>query len=104
VKRLWTILWGAGLALVTSAAFAAQIVPGASSVSHPRSLLDQVVSTIAFSVLGIILAIVGFKAFDLAIKFDIEREICEKNNIAAAILAAAVVLGICLIVAVVVVS
>jgi len=104
LKRIWTGLWALGLTLVTTAAMAAQITPGPSSVAQPRNLTDQALSMVVFSVLGIILAIAGFKIFDLAIKFDIEREICEKNNIAAAILAGAVVLGICLIVAVVVVS
>ncbi|MGV3724484.1 MAG: DUF350 domain-containing protein [Actinomycetota bacterium] len=103
MKRIWTGIWSLGLTLVTTAALA-QGAPGASSVAQPRNLTDQALSMVVFSVLGIVLAIAGFKIFDLAIKFDIEREICEKNNIAAAILAGAVVLGICLIVAVVVVS
>ena len=103
MKRLWIVLWSAALALVTSAALADQVVPGGSTAA-PRGMLDQMISTVVFSVLGMVLAIVGFKVFDLAIKFDIEREICEKNNIAAAILAAAVVLGICLIVAVVIMT
>jgi putative membrane protein len=105
LKRVWTGLWMGALTLLTTAAMAAQIAPaGGSSVAHPRTLLDQALSMVVFSVLGIILAIAGFKIFDLAIRFDIEREICEKNNIAAAILAGAVVLGICMIVAVVVIS
>jgi putative membrane protein len=105
VKRFWTGLWVFALALIATAAMAQQAVPvDNSSVAQPRTLMDQAISMILFSGLGIILAIAGFKFFDLAIKFDIEREICEKNNIAAAILAGAVVLGICLIVAVVVMS
>lgn len=104
MKRIWTGIWSLGLALVTTAALAQQVTPGASSVAQPRNVTDQAISMVVFSLLGIVLAIAGFKIFDLAIKFDIEREICEKNNIAAAILAGAVVLGICLIVAVVVVS
>lgn len=100
VKRIWIGLWGIGLSLVATAAFA----QGAGGIAQPRSLWDQLVSTVVFSLVGIALAIIGFKLFDLTIKFDVEREICEKNNIAAAILAGSVVLGICLIVAIVVIS
>ena len=63
------------------------------------SLMEGVVSTVVFGVIGIVLAIVGFKLFDLAIKANIEKEIFENKNMAAAILAGAVVLGISLIVA-----
>lgn len=64
-----------------------------------QSITDAVVSTLLFGVIGIVLAIVGFKLFDLATPLSLEREICEKQNIAAAIVAAAMVLGICLIIA-----
>lgn len=91
-----------GLLILTSGAAMAQGV-GMPAVSRPP-LLEQVISTVIFSLLGLGLAIAGFKIFDMAIKFDIEREICEKNNLSAAILASAVVLGACLIVAAVVLS
>lgn len=71
---------------------------------HPTGLLDQVISTLVFSVLGIILAIVGFKLFDAVIPFSLEKEICEKNNLAVAILSAAMILGVCLIIAAVVMT
>jgi putative membrane protein len=104
VKRLLNGIWTAGLALVASAAMAAQVTPMGGGGYQPKTLWDQVLSTVVFSMVGIALAIIGFKLFDLAIKFDIEREICEKNNLAAAVLAGAVVLGTCIIVAVVVIS
>lgn len=56
-------------------------------------------STSAFGVLGIILAVLGFKMFDLVTKFHVEKEIFEKQNVAAAVVAAAMLLGICVIVA-----
>ena len=97
-------IWGMGLLFVLASAAYAQSGEGPASRYRAGSLLDQVISTLVFSLLGIGLTILGFKLFDLVIKFDIEREICEKNNIAAAILAGAVVLGICLIVGFVVIS
>lgn len=82
--------------------FATAAIPALAQETGGRSrqsLLDGVVSTVVFGVIGIVLAIVGFKLFDLAIKANIEKEIFENKNMAAAILAGAVVLGISLIVA-----
>jgi len=61
----------------------------------PQALLYSA----AFGVLGIVLVLIGFKLFDkLITRVDFEAEI-NKGNIAAAILAGAVVVGISLIVA-----
>jgi uncharacterized membrane protein YjfL (UPF0719 family) len=46
-----------------------------------------------------VLAVVGFKVFDLIIKHDIEKEIFDNKNMAAAVLSGFVVLGICIIIA-----
>ena len=59
----------------------------------------SVVSTLVFGLIGIIVAIVGFKLYDAVTPFHIEREICEKQNIAVAILSGSMILGISLIVA-----
>jgi len=59
------------------------------------------VGTVIFGLLGIALAVLGFKVFDwLTPRIDVQRELGEKHNIAVAILMAAVLLGICHIVAV----
>jgi uncharacterized membrane protein YjfL (UPF0719 family) len=55
-------------------------------------------STTAFGLIGIMLAIVGFKLFDYLTPGNLEDEIIQKQNLAAAILGGAIVLGICLIV------
>ena len=103
-KRMWAGVWAAGLMLIVASAAYAQGQPVASGGYRPGSLLEQVISTLVFSGLGIVLAIVGFKLFDLVIPFNLEKEICEKNNIAVSILAAAMILGICIIVSFVVAS
>jgi len=102
--RMLRYTWAAGLTLIAASAAHAQGTPVATGVGRPGSLLDQVVSMLIFTLLGIGLAILGFKLFDWVIPFDVEREICEKNNIAAAVLGGAMVLGICIIVAAVVQS
>ncbi|MSQ93521.1 MAG: DUF350 domain-containing protein [Gemmataceae bacterium] len=58
-----------------------------------------VLSALVFGVVGVILAILGFKLFDKLTPGKLDEEILQKQNIAAAILAGAFVLGICIIVA-----
>jgi hypothetical protein len=72
---------------------------GRAGAWRPDSFLMSVLSTLVFGLIGIVVAIVGFKLFDALIPFNLEQEICEKQNLAVAILCAGMVLGICLIVA-----
>jgi uncharacterized membrane protein YjfL (UPF0719 family) len=60
---------------------------------------NAVLATIVFGIVGIALAILGFKLFDMLTPGKLEEEIVQKQNIAAAILGAAIILGICMIVA-----
>lgn len=62
-------------------------------------LVQSLLASIAFGLIGIVLAIVGFKLFDWAIPFDLEKEMCENKNVAVGILCAAIVLGVCHIIA-----
>ena len=52
-----------------------------------------------FSIAGIILALGSFKLLDLLTPGDLQKEIFENKNIAAAIFAGAFVIGICIVVA-----
>jgi hypothetical protein len=104
VPRLLKAAWALGLALVAASSAHAQGALATPGSVQPRNLGESVLSTLIFSILGIVVAIVGFKLFDAAIPFSLEKEICEKNNIAVAILASAMILGICIIIAFVVIS
>jgi putative membrane protein len=65
-----------------------------------NSFLGEVVLTVIFGVLGIVLTVFGFKLFDwMTPKIDVERELTEKHNIAVAIVIAAIILGVSLVVA-----
>ena len=66
--------------------------------ADPYSFGMAVLSTIVFGIVGIGLAVVGFKLFDLLTPGNLETEIVQKQNIAAAILGGAIIIGICLIV------
>lgn len=67
--------------------------------SDPVAFGMAVLATLVFGVVGIVLAIVGFKVLDLLTPGKLDEEILQKQNVAAAILAGAFVLGICIIVA-----
>lgn len=71
----------------------------AASSWHAQTLGQAILNTIIFAALGIVLAVVGYKALDKCTPGDLQREIFENKNVAAAILAGAVILGLCLIIA-----
>jgi len=59
-----------------------------------------IVSALIYGFIGIFLALLGFKVFDwITPKIDVETELAEKHNTAVAIVCAAVILGICYLVA-----
>jgi uncharacterized membrane protein YjfL (UPF0719 family) len=58
-------------------------------------LLGGFIKSVVFGLLGIVLTVLGFKVFDrITPRMDIERELAEKNNVAVAIVVAAIILGI----------
>ena len=52
-----------------------------------------------FAAVGIAAAVIGYKVFDKCTPGDLTKEILENKNVAAAIVAGAVILGVCLIIA-----
>ena len=65
----------------------------------PNTLWEAALATVVFGLIGIFLAVIGFKIFDRFTPGNLEEEIVKKNNMAAAIMAAAFILGICIIIA-----
>lgn len=66
---------------------------------HADSFGMAVIATLVFGMIGIVLAIFGFKLFDWLTPGNLQQEIVEKQNIAAAILGGAIIIGICIVVA-----
>lgn len=95
-----------GLVLLCAAAqgWAQGVATGRSRIFDPAGLLNSVVTTIIFGVLGTLLTILGFKVFDWLTPFNLEKEVCEKQNMAVAVVCAAMMLGISLIVAMTILS
>ena len=73
---------------------------GQAQTWRPESFGMAAVSTLVFGLIGVLLALVGYKLFDwLTPRVHVEQELAEKHNIAVAIVIAAVVLGISHVVA-----
>ncbi len=85
------------LCAAASPMFAADIAQPVST--HARTVGEALLYMLVFAVAGIVMAILGYKLFDKFTPGDLHKEIVEKQNVAAAVIAAAVVLGICIIIA-----
>jgi zinc transporter ZupT len=83
--------------LVPASCFAA--VDELPPVWRPHSLGMALLATVIFGLVGIVLALIGFKLFDAITPFNLEKEMCENKNVAVGVLCGAIVLGVCLIVA-----
>lgn len=60
----------------------------------------NILSAIVFGLVGILLMVLGYKAFDwITPKLDVQKELAENHNIAVAIVIAAVLIGVSLLVA-----
>ena len=66
----------------------------------PEHTLGGSLLNIAVYVLvGVLLAIAGYKLFDLCTPGDLHQEIVKNRNLAAALVGAAIIIGVCIIVA-----
>lgn len=61
--------------------------------------LAPVVSSIVFALLGMVIYIIGFIVLDKITPYALWKEICEKQNVALAILVGASAIGLALIIA-----
>ena len=66
---------------------------------HAQSLGQALVYMLLFAGVGIVAAIGGYKIFDKCTPGHLNKEILEHRNVAAAIIAGAVILGVCIIIA-----
>ena len=63
------------------------------------AVLGPIVSTIIFAVIGLVIFILGFVVLDKLTPYSLWKEICEKQNVALAILVGSGAIGLALIVA-----
>jgi uncharacterized membrane protein YjfL (UPF0719 family) len=72
---------------------------GTVSSWHAQNLVQAMAYMLIFAFVGIFVAIAGYKIFDKCTPGDLHQEIVEKKNVAAAIVGAAVILGVSIIIA-----
>ncbi|MXV73115.1 DUF350 domain-containing protein [Candidatus Poribacteria bacterium] len=58
-----------------------------------------IIEGVVFSIVGLIILMVGYKVFDVATPYDLNRQIAEENNTAAGIAVAGVLVSLGIIVA-----
>ena len=88
-----------GIITATFLALAQASAQDTATSWHAKSFGEAVWQTAAFSMLGVVLAIVGYKIFDLVTPGKLHHEILQNKNVAAAIVGAAIVIGVCILVA-----
>ena len=67
-------------------------------------IVDGVLSTLLYGFIGIMMAALGFKVVDWLTPGDLKEQIAEHENRALAILCGSMVLGVCIIIAAVLVG
>ena len=58
-----------------------------------------IIEGVVFSIVGLIVLMVGYKVFDLSTPYDLNRQIAEENNTAAGVTVAGVLISLGIIVA-----
>lgn len=85
------------------AASALLAIPLSAEATAPNftgvAATDGIIATIIYSAIGIVMAAVSFKVVDVLTPGELSKELTENKNVALAILAGAMILGICLIIA-----
>ncbi len=66
---------------------------------HAQTMSQAIGYMVLFSAIGILLAIAGYRIFDMCTPGNLNKEILESKNVAAAIIGGSVIIGVCLIVA-----
>ena len=69
-----------------------------ASTTFDKPAFVMLTWSVIYGVLGIVLTIAGYKIFDWITPIDVEKELSERQNIAVAIVCAAVIVGIALVI------
>jgi len=80
------------------------IATPAHAQSAMASFAAELASTIIYSIVGIVMAVIGFKVVDWLTPGDLAEEVAHKENRALAVLAGSMMVGVCIIIASVLIS
>jgi uncharacterized membrane protein YjfL (UPF0719 family) len=90
------------LMVMVAATVAAQEPSGAASAAgglFGAEMLHDLVAAVIYSILGIIILMIGFKVLDIVTPFDLNKEIAEDDNPAAGVVVAGMMIALGIIVA-----
>lgn len=59
----------------------------------------EIIETVVYSLIGILMAVIGFKVVDWLTPGNLAEDVAHKENRALAILAGSMILGVCMIIA-----
>ena len=74
-------------------------VPEEGPMINFKVLAGLIIEGVVFSVVGLIVLMIGYKVFDWATPYDLNRQIAEENNTAAGVAVAGVLIALGIIVA-----
>jgi thiol:disulfide interchange protein len=89
---------------VAALAFLPRAVLAAGEADPWGHLLQGVIGTVIFGLLGIVLAVLGQKVFEWTTPYSVRKELEEDQNTAVAIVMASMTLGISIIIAATILS
>ena len=69
------------------------------SMFNWQMIARDIILVAVFSIVGLIILMIGYKVFDMATPYDLNRQIAEENNTAAGIAVAGVLVSLGIIVA-----
>ena len=93
------------VAIVAFVVFSHNAIAQSDAVAGDAPMIDFkvlggfIIEGIVFSIVGLIILMVGYKVFDMATPYDLNRQIAEENNTAAGIAVAGVLISLGIIVA-----
>lgn len=73
--------------------------PAVAADTSLSGLAGGIVATVLYSLIGIVMATIGFKVVDWLTPGNLADEVAHKGNRALAILAGSMILGVCIIIA-----
>lgn len=73
--------------------------PAIAADTSLAGLAGGIVATVLYSLIGIVMATIGFKVVDWLTPGNLADEVAHKGNRALAILAGSMILGVCIIIA-----
>jgi putative membrane protein len=76
-----------------------QVLPAAAAVVPPTPLWRLLLDAALFGLSGIVLLIIGYYLWELITPYNLRREIHENRKVAVSVVAAALIIGMAIIIA-----